>query len=87
MRRTLRAGIAAIAMLLLPAAETDAQQPQLPTNCAQVAPVCALKNGSKQTYWNTCLAARDAAELLYAGECRIPRSYGMNRKSPALTRI
>ena len=86
MRRTLQAGIAAIAVLLLPAAETDAQQPQ-PADCAQSAPVCALKNGSKQTYWNTCLAARDAAELLYAGECRIPRSYGMNRKSPALTRI
>ena len=86
MRRTLQAGIAAIAMLQLPAAGTDAQQPQ-PADCAQAAPVCALKNGSKQTYWNTCLAARDAAELLYAGECRIPRSYGMNRKSPALTRI
>jgi hypothetical protein len=85
MRRTL-AGIAAFAVLLLPAAETDAQQPQ-PADCAQTAPVCALKNGAKQTYWNTCLAARDAAELLYAGECRIPRSYGVNRKSPALTRI
>jgi hypothetical protein len=86
MRRTLQAGIAAVAMLLLPAAGTEAQQPQ-PAGCATSAPVCALKNGSKQTYWNTCLAARDAAELLYAGECRIPRSYGVNRKSPALTRI
>ena len=86
MRRTLQAGIAAIAVLLQPATETDAQQPR-PADCAQSAPVCALKNASKQTYWNTCLAARDAAELLYAGECRIPRSYGVNRKSPALTRI
>jgi hypothetical protein len=86
MRRTLQAGIAAVAMLLLPAAATDALQPQ-PADCAQPTPVCALKNGVRQTYWNTCLAARDGAQLLYAGECRIPRSYGMNRKSPALTRI
>lgn len=86
MRRTLQAGIAAVAMLLLPVAATDAQQPQ-PADCARSAPVCALKIGAKQTYWNACLAARDGAELLYPGECRIPRSYGMNRKSPGLTRI
>ena len=86
MRRTWQTGIAAVAMPLLSVAAIDAQQPQ-PADCGQTAPVCALKNGSKQTHWNTCLAARDAAELLYAGECRIPRSYGMNRKSPALTRI
>jgi hypothetical protein len=88
MRRSLQTGLAAVAMLLLPTAVTDAQlPPPQPADCARVAPVCALKNGSKQTYWNTCLAARDTAELLYAGECRIPRSYGMNRKSPAFTRI
>ena len=86
MRRTLQAGIAAIATLLLPAAGTDAQQPQ-PADCAQSAPVCALKNGVRQTYWNACLAARDGAEFLGAGECRTSRSYGMNRKLPALTRI
>jgi len=74
MQRTLRTGIAAFAMLLLPLIAADAQQPG-PPECAQNAPVCGLKNGSRQTYWNACLAARDAAQLLYAGECRIPRSY------------
>jgi hypothetical protein len=86
MRSTFRTGLIAIAVFFVPVMASRAQQPQ-PPNCAQNAPVCALKNGSKQTYWNACLAARDAADLLYAGECRIPRSYGMNRKSPALTRI
>ena len=75
MQRTLGTGIAALAMLLLPLVATDAQQPP-PPECAQAAPVCGLKNGSRQTYWNACLATRDSAELLYTGECRISRSYG-----------
>jgi hypothetical protein len=75
MHRILRTGIAALAMLLLPLAVTDAQQPA-PPECAQNAPVCGLKNGTRQTYWNNCLAARDSAELLYPGECRTSRSYG-----------
>ncbi|HEY4469626.1 MAG TPA: hypothetical protein VGN21_00560 [Stellaceae bacterium] len=75
MHRTLRTGIAALATLFLPVVATDAQQP-VPPECAQSAPVCALKNGSRQTYWNTCLATRDGAELMYAGECRQSRSYG-----------
>jgi hypothetical protein len=70
-----RTGIVATALLLLPVMATRAQAPQ-PVNCAQVAPVCALKNGTRQTYWNTCLAARDGADLLYAGECRVSRSPG-----------
>jgi hypothetical protein len=75
MHRTLRTGIAALAMLLLPLVAADAQQPA-PPDCTANAPVCGLKNGSRQTYWNNCLAARDSAELLYTGECRTSRSYG-----------
>ena len=75
MHRTLRTSIAALAMLVLPLVAADAQQP-VPPECAVNAPVCGLKNGSRQTYWNACLAARDNAELLNAGECRGSRSYG-----------
>ena len=76
MRRACRSGSVALALLLLPVMETRAQ-PLQPANCAPVVtPVCALKNGYRQTYWNACLAARDAAEFLYVGECRIPRSPG-----------
>jgi len=74
MQRTFRTCLAALAVLLLPLVVADAQQPVQP-ECAVNAPVCGLKNGSRQTYWNACLAARDAAELLYPGECRTSRSY------------
>ena len=74
MQRVCRTAIAAVAMLLLPVMATRAQPPQ-PAGCAPVvAPVCALKNGYRRSYWNECQAARDGAQLLYAGECRIPRS-------------
>jgi hypothetical protein len=73
MRRTFRTAIVAVAVLLLPIFGSRAQQ-QPPAACAQVAPVCALKDGNKQSYWNVCLAARDGAQLLYPGECRIARS-------------
>jgi hypothetical protein len=73
MRSTFRTGLIAIAVFLVPVMAGRAQQPQ-PPNCTQNAPVCALKNGSRQTYWNACLAARDAAEFLYPGECRVARS-------------
>jgi hypothetical protein len=73
MRRTFLTAIAAV-LLLLPVIATRAQ-PQPPANCAQVAPVCALKNGTKQSYWNACLAARDAAPVVRTGECPNPRSY------------
>jgi hypothetical protein len=75
MRSTLRTGIATVALFLLPVMATRAQ-PQPPPNCAQTAPVCALKNGTRQTYWNACLAARDGAEFLNPGECRASRSPG-----------
>jgi hypothetical protein len=73
MRRIFRTAIVAVAVLLLPILGSRAQ-PQQSANCAQVAPVCALKDGNKQSYWNVCLAARDGAQLLYPGECRIARS-------------
>ena len=76
MHRLCRTAIAAVVLLLLPVIVSRAQLPApQPAGCTQNAPVCGLKNGSRQTYWNTCLAARDGAELLYGGECRIPRSY------------
>ena len=72
MHSSLRTGAVVVAMLMLPVAMTRAQQP---AGCAPVvAPVCALKDGNKQSYWNECLAARDGAQLLYPGECRIARS-------------
>jgi hypothetical protein len=86
MRRTLRGGIAATALFLLPIMASQAQQP-VPPDCAQNAPVCGLKDGSRQTYWNACLAARDGAQFLNIGECRSSRSYGMHRTSPAPTRF
>lgn len=75
MLRTLRTGLAAFAVFLLPLIAADAQQPA-PPDCTVNVPVCGLKDGSRQTYWNACLAARDGAELMYAGECRQSRSYG-----------
>jgi hypothetical protein len=87
MRRILRTVIAAMALLLLPLVASLAQLPPQPAECAQAAPVCALKDGSRQTYWNACLAGRDGAQFLNVGECRGSRSYGMNRKSPGLTRF
>jgi hypothetical protein len=86
MQSTFRTGLIAIAVFLVPVMAGRAQQPQ-PPDCAQNAPVCALKEGARQTYWNACLAARDGAQFLNVGDCRGSRSYGMNRKSPALTRI
>jgi hypothetical protein len=87
MRSTFRTAIVAIALLLLPVVATRAQPPQQPAACAPVvAPVCALNNGYRQTYWNACLAARDGAELLYTGECRIPRSPGVRLPYYGLTR-
>ncbi|MBV9966399.1 MAG: ATPase [Alphaproteobacteria bacterium] len=74
-RRAVTSGAAALTMFVLPLIVADAQQPA-PPECAQNAPVCGLKDGSRQTYWNACLAARDGAQLLYAGGCRISRSYG-----------
>ena len=76
MRSTLRTGVAAILLLLPPIVASDAQQPLPQPECDQVAPVCALKNGTRQTYWNACQAVRDGGEFLYIGECRIPRSPG-----------
>jgi hypothetical protein len=74
MRSTFRIAVAALAALLLSVMTARAQQP--PANCAPVtAPVCALKNGTRQSYWNECLAARDSAQVIRVGECPNPRSY------------
>jgi hypothetical protein len=76
MRRTFRTGVLTVAMLLLSIVATRAQQPQPPANCAPVtALVCALKNGTRQSYWNECQAARDGAQVIRTGECPNPRSY------------
>jgi hypothetical protein len=74
MRSTFRIAVAAVAVLLVSVMATRAQQP--PASCAPVtAPVCAIKNGTKQSYWNACLAARDGAPVVRTGECPNPRSY------------
>ena len=86
MRRALTSGIAALTIVLLPVIVSQAQQPS-PADCTQAAPVCGLKNGSRQTYWNACLAARDGAQFLNVGECRGYRSYGINTRSRPPTRI
>jgi len=74
MRRTFRIGATAITLLFLPALASRAQQAPSAGCAPVVAPVCALKDGNKQSYWNECLAARDGTQLLYPGECRIARS-------------
>jgi hypothetical protein len=74
MRSTFGIAVAALAVLVLPVMARA--QLQLPANCAPVtAPVCALKNGTRQSYWNECLAARDSAQVIRVGECPNPRSY------------
>ena len=47
MTGALKSGVAALAVLLLPAIASDAQQPA-PPECAQNAPVCGLKGGYRQ---------------------------------------
>jgi hypothetical protein len=75
MHRLCRTGIVAIALLVSPVMATRAQSQQ-PASCAPaVAPVCAVKNGMKQSYWNECLARRDGAFVVRTGECPNPRSY------------
>jgi hypothetical protein len=76
MHRFRRTAIVAIALLLLPVMATRVQ-PQQPASCAPVvAPVCAVKDGIKQSYWNECLARRDGALVVRTGECPNPRSPG-----------
>jgi hypothetical protein len=61
-------GIAAVLILLLTPGPICAQSQQT-ASCAQVAPVCAVKSGTRQSYWNACQASRDGAFVLLAGEC------------------
>src|SRR5205814_425001 len=83
MRRTLRSGIAATTLFLLPVIASQAQQPA-PADCAQAAPVCALKDGARQTYWNACLATRDGAQFLNIGECRGSAFSGVRLVQPRI---
>lgn len=42
-----------------------------PTMCTmQYDPVCAVKDGERRTYGNSCTAGADGATVLYRGECR-----------------
>jgi hypothetical protein len=61
--------IAAVALLLFTAAPSGAQSQQAAAACARAAPVCAVKAGTKQSYWNACQASRDGAVVVLAGEC------------------
>jgi hypothetical protein len=42
---------------------------QLAVNRNGQAPVCAVKAGQRQSYWNEAVAGRDGAIILLAGEC------------------
>jgi len=55
------------AMLLLGCAP-----PQLAANPNVQAPVCAVKAGQRQSYWNEAVARHDGAMVLLAGECPAP---------------
>jgi hypothetical protein len=61
-------GVAVAAVLSL-GAGAGLADPTKPSNCAQPAPVCAVKAGAKQSYWNACQASRDGAFVLLTGEC------------------
>ena len=67
MRRIYRTGLATAAVLPLAVAAPGAQQQT--ATCVQVAPVCAVKAGAKQSYWNECQARRDGALVILTGEC------------------
>jgi hypothetical protein len=74
MKTVYQIGIAVAAILPLGAGATLAQ-PIKSSNCTQVAPVCAVKAGTKQSYWNAC--HRDGAIVLLTGECpATPNSEG-----------
>jgi hypothetical protein len=45
---------------------------QLAVNRSDQAPVCAVKAGNRQSYWNEAVARRDGAIVLLAGECPTP---------------
>ena len=76
MREIARTAVAVLAVLLLVASPTRAQ-PKQPENCARAAPVCAIKAGTKQSYWNECRAGRDGATVVLVGECpALPNSDG-----------
>jgi len=68
MRAVHRIGIAVATVLSLGTGAAHAE-PTTPTNCAQTAPVCAVKAGTRQSYWNACQASRDGATIVLAGEC------------------
>jgi hypothetical protein len=68
MRVAHRIGVAVAAVLSLCVGAARAEPPTA-TNCAQTAPVCAVKAGTRQSYWNACQANRDGAIIVLAGEC------------------
>ena len=68
MRVAHRIGVAVATVLSLCVGAARAE-PTSPTNCAQTAPVCAVKAGTRQSYWNACQANRDEATIVLAVEC------------------
>ncbi len=65
-----RTGFVAVALLLLTGAAARTQPQQQPAACPPVqTPVCAVKAGTKQSYWNECQARNDGALVLWTGEC------------------
>ena len=67
MRAAYRVG-AAVTILSVGFATAHAD-PTNPSTCVQTAPVCAVKAGTRQSYWNACQASRDGAIVVLTGEC------------------
>lgn len=55
--------------LLLVLLGCTAQPPQVAASANPQLPVCAVKNGDRQSYWNEQAARVDGAFVVLAGEC------------------
>ena len=69
MRELHLSGLIAVLFFLSVADAPLWAQPQQAANCNRTAPVCAVKAGTRQSYWNACQAGRDGATVVLAGEC------------------
>jgi hypothetical protein len=69
--------IAAFALAALAGGGTAAPPTQPLAVCAAgQAPVCAVRAGQRQSYWNACAARQDDAIVILAGECPCPPNSG-----------
>ena len=61
--------ISIVLALIVPFGVGALAEPQKQADCTQTAPVCAVKAGARQSYWNACQASREGATIVLAGEC------------------